>query len=280
MFRLKALRSLLSISNDPIATMREILPLLLRFIRTSPECLQHEVTLASRKAITADQMFSDNLTIRLALARLIRPGPLVICPKNFKTTSGSLEKSGANSARRVTLLDSDTSKGKKSSENLTPRSADAYSSNSFNKAKAEEISEGENIASHILSQALEILSQIFNQGNGKLGLNIFTFPCIFCFDSCFQKNSGTFSRTRKIILVIVWKQLSFFLLHPKFTKKPGLYSVILENILVILSHHQTQSCFATTHAFIQCRTRHLGSIRLSQNQDFYRRCAVFSQQMI
>lgn len=185
MFRLKALRSLLSISNDPITTMGEILPLLLRFIRTNPECLQHEVTLASRKAITADQMFSDNLTIRLALARLIRPGPLVICPKNFKTISGSLEKSGANSARRVTLLDSDMSKGKKSSENLTPRSTDAFSSNSFNKAKAEEISEGENIASHILSQALEILSQIFNQGNGKLALNIFTFPCIFCFDSCF-----------------------------------------------------------------------------------------------
>jgi hypothetical protein len=175
MFRLKALKSLLCISNDPSATMGEILPLLLRFIRTSPECLQHEVNLAARKSISADQMFDDNLTIRLALARLIRPGPLVSCPKTFKMTSGSLEKSGAVSARRVTLLETDTPKSKKTpafSENLTPRGADAYLSNSFNKAKAEEISEGENIASHILAQALEILSQIFNQGNGA---RIFTF---------------------------------------------------------------------------------------------------------
>jgi hypothetical protein len=167
MFRLKALRSLLSVSNDPIATMHEILPVLLQFIQTSPENLQHESTLVARNAITAEQMFSDNLTVRCAFARLIRPGALVICPKNFKVSSQFPDKTGGNSTRRTTLIDSDAPKSKRLplSDNSSPRNLDA-SMNPLNKSKFEEISECESITSHILAQALEILSQIFSQGHG------------------------------------------------------------------------------------------------------------------
>jgi hypothetical protein len=168
MFRLKALRSLLSVSNDPIATMCEILPVLLRFIQTSPECLQHESTLAARNAITAEQMFSDSLTVRCAFARLIRPGALVICPKSSKISSQFPDKTGGSSTRRTTVLDSDPLKSKRLpvvSDNSTPRNLDA-SPNLLNKSKVEEISECESITSHILAQALEILSHIFNQGHG------------------------------------------------------------------------------------------------------------------
>ena len=185
MFRLKAIKSLLAVSSDPVSTMREMLPLLLKFIQTSPESLQHDVTLAAKKYITADSMFEDNLTIEVAFARLIRNGTLVICPKYFKGSS-HLEKSGSNSRRAtVAVIDSDQSKGRKgtASENQTPRNFDAPP-NLMNRAKAEEVSESEQICSHIVAQALDILSQIFSHDNGRSCASPFAFElssylCIF-----------------------------------------------------------------------------------------------------
>jgi hypothetical protein len=186
MFRLKALKSLLSVSSEPLATMGEILPILLKFIRTSPECLQHGNTLAATKAITSDVMFRDNLSIRVAFARLIRPGPLVECPKKFKGTSNFLDKVGGSATRRVTGLDSDLSpRVKKSfaaSDNVTPRASDAAPS-VLNNSKAEEILESENIAANILAQAIEILAHIFKQGTGTKAFCSFSFSFSFCFHS-------------------------------------------------------------------------------------------------
>jgi hypothetical protein len=169
MFRIKAHKSLLAVSHDSAATMRELLPLLLRFIRTSPERLQHESTLAAKKTITAESMFSDNVTIEAAFARLIRPGKLVICPRKSK---GTLDKSGWHSTRRVTGHDLDLGKCKKASENLSPRTLDT-SPKPANKAKTEEITECENITAHILAQAMELLAHIFNQGNGNDAFYVF-----------------------------------------------------------------------------------------------------------
>jgi hypothetical protein len=181
MFRLKALKSLLASSSDPVTSMREMLPLLLKFIQTNPESLMHDITLLAKKSIKTDSMFEDNLVIEVAFARLIRNGALVICPKYSKGGSNSLEKSGSTSSRRVTVtagIDSESSKGKKgsASENQTPRNIDA-SPNQINKLKAEEVSESEHICSHILAQALEILAQIFNYENGASAVALFLFFC-------------------------------------------------------------------------------------------------------
>lgn len=233
MFRLKALKSLLSASSEPLATMGEILPILLKFIRTSPECLQHENTLAATKAITSEIMFRDNLSIRVAFARLIRPGPLVECPKKFKGTSNFLDKVGGSATRRVTGLDSDLSpRVKKSfavSDNLTPRASDAAPS-ILNNSKAEEILESENIAANILAQAIEILAHIFKQGTGTKFFSLFSF--LFVFIQTCQMNCEAPSQILTINLVIAWKQLPFILHYPEFTKKRELCFAISADTLV------------------------------------------------
>ncbi len=193
-----------------------------------------------------------------------------------------VEKSGGNTTRRVTGLDSDLSpRGRKlptASENLTSRSLDTFPSTLSN-SKAQEIIDGEHITSNILALSIEILSQIFNNGNGSIS----------CFTCCFALFSHSF----------IPDQLRSIFSSPEIQFSNCLETIVIHSsssrvhkeagfLLCDFGRHTCNSnCFKNCHEFAPTHDicqywmrRRPKRCPLSQSQDICKHCVPFLQPAI